>query len=189
MLDLREPFRGDGTFPQRTGHGSGRSSFLLTTSTTPSASHYRALCEVSRTPRASPAVSLLRRLFYVKAPHRRITPEIQERCAHPPPAPNPQGGHGSGPPRSAPRFRRSVPPSSRASFQVPHIASAPPPPKPHHKKAHRQPTREKTALPLALPPSFARVKCCPRPSLRFRTPFLLASVTTFVQLGHSCGNT
>ena len=52
-------------------------------SPTPSAPHYRELCEVSRTPRASPAVRLLSSRVLCEAPHRRITPEIQERCAHP----------------------------------------------------------------------------------------------------------
>ena len=68
---------------QIVGHRPSGSD-LLTAYAPSSTSHYTALCEVSRTPRASPADWLLRRKFYVKL---RTTashlPWGQERCAHP----------------------------------------------------------------------------------------------------------
>jgi hypothetical protein len=54
----------------------------------------------------------------MKAPRPRITPGIQERCTRPALPPNPQGGHGSSPPRSAPRYAEVVPPPF-----VPHYGS------------------------------------------------------------------
>jgi hypothetical protein len=135
-----------GSLPQGTGRSFGRSSELLTAYAPSSPSHYTALFEVSRTPRASPAYRLLRRGFHVSSAPR-ITPALgagemhaPHACAYPAKrlieACTPFGR----PLAPAPPQLRAPPPPSCSAWAT-HHGSSQPPRQPPQKNAHRQSAR------------------------------------------------